>query len=249
RGKSSLFTQDGVGIPMIARWPGHIRQNTTCDELVQNVDWVPTVFDMAGVSRPKAYRMDGQSFLPLLKEDTEAETRGHVYLEMGYARGVATKQWKYIAVRYPKEQIETIERASLVNLPRALSYIGRLGIGVRGADHPGFWDGDQLYDLLADPEEKENLAADSTHAVQLQKMRQLLTENLKSNGRPFGEFVPGGNAAPGGQVDKQVAQVKTLTIKGKTVIVPGGSQPADTPTRKRQREARQSRRRNRKANL
>lgn len=244
RGKSSLFTQDGVGIPMLVRWPGHIPAGSTCEELVSNVDWVPTVFDMAGVTRPAAYRMDGRSFLPLLKEDRSAEPRDHVYLEMGYARGVATKQWKYIAVRYPREQIKTIQRASLANLPRALSYIGRLGIGVRGADHPGFWDGDQLYDLKADPGEMKNLAADPTYASQLHRMQQLLTREIQASERPFGEFVPGANAAPGGQVDKQIAQVKTLTIKGKTVIVPGGGQPQDTPTRKR--EARQSRRRNRK---
>ena len=40
RGKSSLFTQDGVGIPMIARWPGRIPAGRTCDELVQNIDSV-----------------------------------------------------------------------------------------------------------------------------------------------------------------------------------------------------------------
>lgn len=247
RGKSSLFTQDGVGIPVIARWPGHVPANTNCDELVQNVDWVPTVFDMAGVSRPKAYRMDGRSFLPLLKGDTQTKTRDHVYLEMGYARGVATKHWKYIAVRYPEEQIDLIKRSSLQNLPRALSYIGRLGIGVRGADHPGFWDGDQLYDLQADPGEMKNLATDPKHAAQLSKMQQLLTQDLQTNGRPFGEFVPGANAAPGGQVDEQIKLVKTLTIKGKTVIVPGSTEPADTSTGRN--AARKSKRKNRKSNL
>ena len=233
RGKSSLFTRDGVGIPVIARWPGHIPANTTCDELVQNVDWVPTVFDVAGVSPPEAYGLDGQSLLPLLRGDAHAEARDHVYLEMGYARAVATKKWKYIAVRYPREQIDVIKRASLQNLPRAMSYIGRLGIGVRAVDHPGFWDGDQLYDLQTDPGEMKNLAADPHYAAQLKKMQQLLTRDLRAMGRPFGEFVPGGNAAPGGQVDEQVALVKTVTVKGKTVIVPGGTQPQDRPVRPR----------------
>ena len=38
--------------------------------------------------------------------------------------------------------------------------------------------------------------------------------------RPFGEFIPGGNAAETGQVDSQIAIVKKLEIKGKTVTVP-----------------------------
>ncbi|MCF7973626.1 MAG: sulfatase-like hydrolase/transferase [Phycisphaerae bacterium] len=247
RGKSSLFTQDGVGIPMIARWPARIPKNSTCEDLVANVDWVPTVFDIAGVSPPAAYRMDGRSFLPLLRGDTNAETRDHVYLEMGYARAVATKQWKYIAVRYPQEQINIIKRASLQNLPRAMSYIGRLGIGTRGAERPGFWDGDQLYDLEADPGEMKNLASDPKHSAQVQKMRDLLTRDIKASARPFGEFVPGGNAAPGGQIDRQIAEAKTLTIKGKTVILPNNGQTQETPTRRR--EDRQSRRLNRNPNL
>ncbi len=240
RGKSSLFTADGVGIPMIARWPGQIPANSTCDELVQNVDWVPTVFDVAGVTKPESYRIDGRSILPLLRGDENAKGRDHVYLEMGFARGVATKRWKYIAVRYPSDQIALIKRSSLERLPRAMSYIGRLGIGVRGADRPGFWDGDQLYDLHTDPEELKNHAFDSVYADQLKALRELLTADLKSNGRPFGEFVPGGNAVPGGTVDEQVSLVKTLTIRGKEVIVPKNiksNEPART-----QRESRRTKR-------
>jgi hypothetical protein len=51
-------------------------------------------------------------------------------------------------------------------------------------------------------------------------MRALLTAELRAGGRPFGEFVPGGNAAAPGQIDAQIAQVKKLVIRGKTVTVP-----------------------------
>jgi len=221
RGKSSLFTQDGVGIPLIARWPGRIPAASTCSELVLNVDWVPTVFEIAGLSTPDGYRIDGRSFLPLLEGRRDASVRDQVYLEMGHARGVATKDWKYIAVRYPSEQIAAIQRSQPADLPRAMSYIGRLGIGVRGAERAGFWDEDQLYDLRQDPDERVNLAADPRYAEQLAQMRQRLTNELRLGTRPFGEFVPGGNATPGGQIDRQIALVKTLIVQGKTVLVPG----------------------------
>jgi arylsulfatase A-like enzyme len=158
---------------------------------------------------------------------------------MGHARGVATRNWKYIAVRYPKEQIAAIQRARPADLPRAMSYIGRLGIGVRGAERAGFWDEDQLYDLRQDPDERMNLAADPRHAEQLAHLRQMLTDELRGGTRPFGEFVPGGNAAPPGQIDRQIALVKTLTIQGKTVRVPGEDDERE-PTgvsRKDQRKA------------
>jgi len=77
---------------------------------------------------------------------------------MGAARVAVTKDWSYIAVRHTKEQIAAIKKAAPQNLPKAMSYIGRLGIGVRGADRPGFFDEDQLYHLMKDPKEMKNLS-------------------------------------------------------------------------------------------
>ena len=57
---------------------------------------------------------------------------------MGAARATVTKDWSYIAVRYTKEQIAAIKRAEPKNLPKVMSYIGRLGIGVRGLIVPDF---------------------------------------------------------------------------------------------------------------
>lgn len=71
---------------------------------------------------------------------------------------------------------------------------------------------------------------------------------LEVVGRPFGEFIPGGNAAEPGQIDKQIEIVKQLTIKGKTITVPedlkknfGVSEEPnqdDKAKRKKKREAR-----------
>ena len=244
RGKSSLFTQDGVNVPMIARWPGRIPAGTTSDALVSNVDWVPTVFALAGVTPPTGCRVDGVDLSPVLTGASREGPRDHVYLEMGHARGVATRDWKYIAVRYPQEQIDVIRRAPPEALPRAMSYIGRLGIGVRGAERAGFWDADQLYDLRSDPDERVNLVSDPAYAAQLAHLRSLLTDDLRASGRPFGEFVSGGNAAPSGQIDAQIAQVKKLIIQGKTVLVPedasdGPATPSDDGLRKRDRRKKQ----------
>ena len=48
----------------------------------------------------------------------------------------------------------------------------------------------------------------------------MMEKDLEAVGRPFGEFIPGGNAAEPGQIDKQIEIVKQLIIKGKTVTVP-----------------------------
>ena len=167
---------------------------------------------------------------------------------MGAARVAVTKDWSYIAVRHTKEQIAAIKKAAPQNLPKAMSYIGRLGIGVRGADRPGFFDEDQLYHLMKDPKKMKNLSHQKAQADRLKEMRHLMQRDIEAIGRPFGEFIPGGNAAEPGQIDKQIAILKQLEIKGKKVTVPEELKKApgvteeptqeDKAKRKAEREAR-----------
>lgn len=256
-GKASLFSHAGCRVPMIMRWPRGIPAGQVCEELVQNIDLVPTFFELGKAEKPKSYRIDGQSLTPLFKKGTAKNWRNHLYLEMGAARATVTKEWSYIAVRHTKEQIAAIKTAKPENLPRAMSYIGRLGIGVRGADRPGFFDEDQLYHLKSDPKEGKNLAYKKTHATQLKDMRDLMQRDLEAIGRPFGEFIPGGNAAEPGQIDKQIAIVKQLEIRGKKVTVPKALKgkvrvteptPDDKAKKKAKREARKKAREEAKSN-
>jgi len=106
--KGSLLKNRGTEVPCLMRWPDGVKANVRCDELVQNTDFVPTWFDVAGVTPPEEYRVDGVSMTPLF-QSPERPIRDYVYGEMGPARSIKTKQWNYIALRYTKEQIETIE--------------------------------------------------------------------------------------------------------------------------------------------
>jgi arylsulfatase A-like enzyme len=249
-GKASVFSQGSCQVPMIMRWPKGIAAGQVCEELVQNIDLVPTFFELGEAVKPESYRIDGQSLTPLFKNGTDKDWRNHLYLEMGAARATVTKDWSYIAVRYTKEQIGAIKRAAPQNLPKAMSYIGRLGIGVRGADRPGFFDEDQLYHLKTDPKEMKNLASHIGHSSRVKEMRQKMQQDLQAIGRPFGEFIPGGNAAKPGQVSKQIKIVKQLEIKGKTVTVPEALKqdidvtdeppPVDKAKRKAERETRRN---------
>ncbi|MCP4950411.1 MAG: sulfatase-like hydrolase/transferase, partial [Proteobacteria bacterium] len=219
-GKASVFSHGSCQVPMIMRWPKGIAAGQVCDELVQNIDLVPTFFDLGKAEKPNSYRIDGQSLVPLFENGKSEDWRDHLYLEMGAARATVTKDWSYIAVRHTNEQIAAIKKATPKNLPKAMSYIGRLGIGVRGAERPGFFEEDQLYHLQRDPKEMKNLAYKNAHATRIKEMRDLMQRDLELIGRPFGEFIPGGNAAKPGQIDKQIEIVKQLEIRGKTVNVP-----------------------------
>jgi len=236
-GKSSLYSLNGVCLPCVARWPKGIKAGTRCAELTQNVDLAATYFALAGTKPPREYVLDGRSLTPLFDTGKPKAWRDHLYLEVGCARAVATKEWKYIAIRYTKEQVEAIRAAKPERLPRLMSYIGGVGISTRGAGTPGFYDGDQLYNLTQDPAEQRNLAKDPAHRGRLDAMKAMLASDLKSFQRPYGEFLPGGNAAPGGQVEKQIAMVKTIRVEHKTVVLPGeeegeGEDRSDAPAPK-----------------
>jgi arylsulfatase A-like enzyme len=219
-GKASVFSHGSCRVPMIMRWPKGIAAGQMCEELVQNIDLVPTFFELGKAAKPNSYQIDGQSLTPLFENGRTDNWRNHLYLEMGAARATVTKDWSYIAVRHTNEQIAAIKKTTPKNLPKAMSYIGRLGIGIRGADRPGFFDEDQLYHLTRDPKEMSNLAYHENQVFRLNDMRNLMQQDLEAIGRPFGEFILGGNAALPGQIDKQIEIVKQIEIKGKTVIVP-----------------------------
>ena len=247
-GKASVFSHGAAQVPMIMRWPKGIPAGQVCDELVQNIDLVPTFFQLGEADTPESYHLDGRSLTPLFKDGNAEGWRNHLYLEMGAARATITKDWSYMAVRYTQEQIANIQKVTPQNLPKAMAYIGRLGIGVRGANHPGFFDEDQLYNLKKDPKEMKNLAYDGAYSDRINQMRKLMKKDLEAIGRPFGEFITGGNATDPGQIDRQIEIVKQIEIKGKKVTVPdtlgkkmGSSaepDPDDKVTKKAKREAR-----------
>ena len=94
----------------------------------------------------------------------------------------------------------------------------------------------------------KNLAYDRAYSDRINQMRKLMKKDLQAIGRPFGEFITGGNATDPGQIDWQIEIVKQIEIQGKKVTVPDtlrkklGStaepDPDDKSTKKAKREAR-----------
>src|SRR5207247_987479 len=51
RSKRWLY-DSGIHVPLIVRWPGHIKPGTVTDELVSFIDFAPTCLSLAGVREP-----------------------------------------------------------------------------------------------------------------------------------------------------------------------------------------------------
>jgi arylsulfatase A len=85
-GKTQL-TDWGTRVPMIARWPGRVRQNAVSDALLDASDFLPSLVELTGARPPADIRLDGQSFVdPLLgrgpgpRQWVFAEQKGIAYL-------------------------------------------------------------------------------------------------------------------------------------------------------------------------
>jgi len=72
------FYEESVRVPMLARCPELCTGGTVIEQMVQNIDIAPTIFEMAGLQKP-AY-MSGESFIPLM-EGKQVSWRDRIFYE------------------------------------------------------------------------------------------------------------------------------------------------------------------------
>ncbi|MDQ5977278.1 MAG: N-sulfoglucosamine sulfohydrolase [Verrucomicrobiota bacterium] len=179
-GKWNLY-DEGICVPLIIAWPGHIPAGTRTAANISWLDLLPTLIDVAGGDVPAG--LDGRSFAPVLTtpgtphRDRIFTTHDHDGRANVYPiRSVRTAGWKYIrnlqpgwihsnhSDRFRKDgtarYFESWEAAA-VHDPHAAFVLTRY------RQRPA----EELYDLAADPDELNNLAADSRHAATLVALR------------------------------------------------------------------------------
>ncbi len=65
-GKSSIY-EGGVREPLVFVWPGKVEAGSTSDEVVQSIDFYPTLLELTGTPRHPGTEFDGVSFVPALR--------------------------------------------------------------------------------------------------------------------------------------------------------------------------------------
>lgn len=207
--KGTLY-QGGVYDPSIVWKAGGFPCGSQTDALLSNVDFAPTILDLAGVAFDEN-AFDGKSFAPILNGEAPPQERV-LYHELGYTRAIRKGDWKYLAVRYPDryENMPLAERKAALekwNAERRMRH--QLVVtedptapfshltpvpGGGGAEfastgkRPGYYDRDQLYNLAADPGEQVNLAGKPEYAAKLAEMKDLLEKHVQRLPGTFGEF-------------------------------------------------------------
>lgn len=185
--KCNLY-DTGIEVALILRYPGNPGAGTVCDALVSQLDVYPTICDIAGVPEPGHLR--GRSLRPLL-EGKAASVRDDLFAEVTYHAGyepmrcVRTERYKMI--RYFDEDT----RPMRVNVDASPSKKVMEGAGF--FDRPrSRW---QLFDLLLDPAERNNLADDPAHHAVRQDMESRLERWMRETDDPL---LKGPVAAPKG---------------------------------------------------
>ncbi|MHA2323899.1 MAG: sulfatase, partial [Promethearchaeota archaeon] len=73
-GKGWMY-EGGVRDPLIIKWPGQIKENSTCDTPMIFTDFYPTFLELAGIDFLPDQHQDGISILPLLKGEKVVNNR------------------------------------------------------------------------------------------------------------------------------------------------------------------------------
>lgn len=63
-GKGSYY-EGGIREPMFVRWPGKVKAGTKTEVPVSNLDFYPTLLEVAGIEKPADKILDGQSIFPV----------------------------------------------------------------------------------------------------------------------------------------------------------------------------------------
>jgi len=75
RGGKGSYYEGGIRVPLIVCWKGRIRAGSTCDEPVTNLDFFPTIRELADSKMETSHLLDGESLWPLLLETGSLEER------------------------------------------------------------------------------------------------------------------------------------------------------------------------------
>ncbi|MCK4998888.1 MAG: sulfatase, partial [Anaerohalosphaera sp.] len=185
RGKQWLY-EGGIRIPMIIRMPARMGAGKVMDNMISSIDIAPTSLAMARIDVPK--HMQGKVFggPNWQKRDYIVSARDRCDETVDRIRCVRTKQYKYIRNYYPERpytQMNCYKKQAypMLSLMEALNEDGKLTDAqakFMAATRPK----EELYDLVKDPYEINNLAGVKEHAEMLKDLSEKLDKWVVETG-------------------------------------------------------------------
>jgi N-sulfoglucosamine sulfohydrolase len=183
RGKQFLY-DGGIQVPIIVRWPGKIKPNQVNDNLVTTIDISKTILDAAGIIPP--HPLQGENLL-----DKSIADRKYVFAARDKMdethdamRAIRSKEFKLIHNLMPERAYCQFNRYKETSYPvlaelNVLNMKGDLPAeqaAFMAATKPEF----ELYDMVNDPDEINNLADNSDYKEQKEELLKELN-NWREN--------------------------------------------------------------------
>ena len=172
------LTDHGIGVMLIMRGPGGFEGGQVLDALVSQIDIFPTICDLLQIDHP--HWLQGTSMLPLMRGEVE-HIHDAIFAEVTYhaayepMRAVRTNRWKYI------RRFDHHLGPVLPNCDDSPSKDVLMEYGWKERSRPL----EQLYDLIFDPNEANNVANDLSVAVVLEQMRTRLDDWMYDTNDPL----------------------------------------------------------------
>jgi arylsulfatase A-like enzyme len=193
--KATLFDR-GTGVMMIVRGPG-FPPGKVIDAPVSHLDVYPTLCEVTGAPEPSW--LQGKSLMPLVRGEV-GSLHEAIFTETTYhaayqpRRAVRTERWKYIRRfdEYPNPVLANCDDSDTKAL------LVEAGWGEQEVPE------EQLYDLVADPQEGRNVAGDPARAGVLAEMRERLEAWMRETDDPL---LVGPVAPPEGAIVNEQWQV------------------------------------------
>ncbi len=165
RGRKGQSYEGGFRVPLIVRWPGHIKPGAVCSEPTMNIDHFPTLLALAGLELPTDRIIDGKSIAGLLTgNDKKSPHDAFFFYHHEQLEGVRAGDWKYF--RYINHYTWPIP------MDKPTTFLGKRS----GGDFLGVWP--NLYNLETDVGENYDLA--SRYPDVCKKLDAVMTQWEKS---------------------------------------------------------------------
>jgi arylsulfatase A-like enzyme len=176
--KATLYDR-GIGVLLIVRGPGGFHGGRVCDALVSQIDLFPTLCELAGIATPEWTR--GRSLLPLLRHEA-VEVNDAIFGEITYhaayepQRAIRTRRFKYIR-RFDNGHAGPV-LANIDDSPSKEELLAH-GLATRAVAE------EELYDLVFDPNEADNLVGEVAYADVVADLRERLATWMAETADPL----------------------------------------------------------------
>ena len=234
----------GTHIPFIIRFPGGQDGGMVNDDLINAVDFAPTILSLAGVTIPSY--MQGQAFLGAQKAKSPRKyvfaARDRMDEQYDRVRMVRDKQFEYL-YNYMPDQIYYQDIAYRLQVPMMKEILNLRSDGKLDSVQSSWFKTkptEELYDVQNDPYELHNLANDPKYKSKLIELRKALKDWTMKVGdmgaMPEKQMVKqmwnGGNEPPGTEIPEvtRTSAGSKLSCKtngasiGYRIVKPGNSE-------------------------